>query len=377
MFFRVFLPELAYEWFRVTDMTRRTKSLTAGYTGTQSSTGHTVSANAARLLLELAVSRGASRWTLAERAGIDLVDLQDSDNRIPFASYVALMRAGQELCNDPALALHFGEAADVAQVAFSTELGGLAANFAESLAMLNRYSALTVEVDSVGDRIAVERSGGEVWIVDRRMNPNDFPELTESFFARVVSTWRRMFGAKPFVKAVHVTHAAPPYRREYDRIFQVPIVFESDRNALLVVDEAFSFPRPSPSSRQALERLGVHAELMLKRLEASKTTRARVENLLIPVLPTGEVKMSVIARKLSVSRQTLFRRLKAEGVTFEEVLDNLRHRLALDYLSENRHSMKEIAYFLGFSDPAVFSRAFKRWTGSSPRAMRNSEAAKT
>jgi hypothetical protein len=106
-------------------MTRRIKNLTAGYRDVRPSTGHTVSANAARLLLDLAVSRGASRWALAERAGIDLVDLQDSDNRIPFASYVALMRAGQELCIDPALALHFGEAVDVSQVAFSTELGGL------------------------------------------------------------------------------------------------------------------------------------------------------------------------------------------------------------------------------------------------------------
>ena len=78
----------------------------------------------------------------------------------------------------------------------------------------------------------------------------------------------------------------------------------------------------------------------------------------------------MIARKLGLSRQTLFRRLKAEGVTFEKVLDELRHNMAVHYLSEKKASVNETAYLVGFSDPAAFSRAFKRWTGSSPRMMR-------
>jgi AraC-like DNA-binding protein len=71
---------------------------------------------------------------------------------------------------------------------------------------------------------------------------------------------------------------------------------------------------------------------------------------------------------LGLSRQTLYRRLREEGVTFEELLDKLRHRLALRYLREERMSVKAASYRLGFSDPAAFSRAFKRWTGNSPRA---------
>ena len=68
-----------------------------------------------------------------------------------------------------------------------------------------------------------------------------------------------------------------------------------------------------------------------------------------------------------MSRDTLYRRLKAEGVTFEQVLDGLRHRLALDYLSARKVSVNETAYLVGFADAAAFSRAFKRWTGISPR----------
>jgi AraC-like DNA-binding protein len=80
--------------------------------------------------------------------------------------------------------------------------------------------------------------------------------------------------------------------------------------------------------------------------------------------------MDTIAGKLGMSRQTLYRNLKAEGTTFEQVLDELRHQMALNYLSGKKVSVNEAAYLVGFSDPAAFSRAFKRWTGSSPRTMR-------
>jgi len=102
-------------------------------------------------------------------------------------------------------------------------------------------------------------------------------------------------------------------------------------------------------------------------LENSESARARVESLLMPILHTGNANMALIAGKLGLSRQTLSRRLKAEDMTFERVLDELRHKLALGYLSGKKVSVNETAYLVGFSDPAAFSRAFKRWTGVGPR----------
>ena len=95
-----------------------------------------------------------------------------------------------------------------------------------------------------------------------------------------------------------------------------------------------------------------------------------MENLLIPILHIGEASMDTIAGKPVVSRQALFRKLKAEGITFEKVLDELRHKLALHYLNGKKVSVNQTAYLVGFSEPATFSRAFKRWTGSSPRMAR-------
>ena len=98
---------------------------------------------------------------------------------------------------------------------------------------------------------------------------------------------------------------------------------------------------------------------------------SEVERRLEPMLAAGGVRIDEVARALGLSRQTLYRRLKAEGVTFEAILDGLRRRLASRMLREDGLSVKETAYRLGFSDPAAFSRAFKRWTGSSPSGTRH------
>jgi AraC-like DNA-binding protein len=332
----------------------------------------TIAAGFARALVELAVSKGASREELVARSQIDPEQLQDQDNRIPLARYVALMRAGQALCCEPALALHFGEAFDMAELSIVGLLGQACETIAEAFAQLNRYERLIADVDGVaaGNRLVLSRSAGQVWLVDTRKNPNDFPELTESGFARIICASRRMPGDKHFIKAIHVTHAAPAYRAEYDRIFQMPVVFESDKNAMLMTDDTWLTVKIPQPSRYVFGVLSERAEALLKTLEGSTSTRGRVESLLIPILHTGDASIDRIAGMLALSRQTMFRKLKAEDTTFQKVLDELRHEMALNYLGGKKVSVNQTAYLVGFSDPAAFSRAFKRWTGFSPRTMR-------
>ncbi|HEY2071209.1 MAG TPA: AraC family transcriptional regulator [Rhizomicrobium sp.] len=326
-----------------------------------------LAAGFARALMELAVSKGADAATLAARSGIDPQMLQDQDNRVPFANFVALMRAGKELSGDPALALHFGEAYAMDELSIVGLIGMASETMADAFLQLNRFAKLIVEIDGAGDRLLLLRDGDKLWIVDTRGNSNDFPEMTESSFARMVCTARR-FGQSGIIKAIHVTHSAPAWRAEYDRIFQMPVVFDSDRNALLTDDSWLTLkPDPAPSSRYVFGILSERAEALLKSLEASQTTRGKAEGLLIPLLHRGDANMDEIASRLGLSRQTLFRKLKAEDTSFEKVLDELRHRLALHYLGGKKVSVNETAYLVGFSDPAAFSRAFKRWTGESPR----------
>jgi AraC-like DNA-binding protein len=328
----------------------------------------TIAASGVRALLELAVFKGASRVALAERSQLAPEDLENPDNRIPFGKYVALMRAGQALCNDPALALHFGEMVDASEISGTCAMGGVT-TIDGAFAQVNRYARLGVEVEGVGsgDRFQLRRSAGQLWIVDARGNPNDFPELTESTFARMVCSTRRGLGDTRMFKTVHFTHAAPAYVAEYERIFRVPIVFESRENGLRIDEALLSNYRIPPTSRYVTSVLKEHAETLLARLDNAQSTRDRVESLLMTLLPTGDVGVDTIARRLGLSRQTLFRRLKTEGVTFQQVLDELRHKTALRYLSGEKVSVKRTARLVGFSEPAAFSRAFKRWTGSSPR----------
>jgi AraC-like DNA-binding protein len=187
---------------------------------------------------------------VSERAGFDLRETHDPLARLPFASYVSLMRAGKELCNDSALALHFGEQVDLSEITVGCVIGGFAESGGEAFALMNRYSRLGVEA----------------------------------------------------------------------------------------------------ASSPVLSILSAHAEARLERLESARTTRARVEHILVPALHTGDVTIDATARSMGLSRQTLFRKLKAEGVTFQQVLDELRHRLALDYFGRQKGrkaTVNQAAHLMG------------------------------
>ena len=336
---------------------------------TAAASGPTVAAGMVRAWVDLAAARGVSRRALLERSQLDQHALADQDQRIPLAKLATLIRAAKELCGDPALALHFGETIDCAEYSVASMISYACETVADALAQRNRYGRLMADVECEGpDRCLLERTQGSVWLIETRKNPNELPELTEAFFARVASASHQQ-RETPFLQAAHFTHAEPAYRAEYDRIFRVPLVFGSQRNALLM-DAAWLQQRIALAPSYVFGILSAHAEALLKSLDASKTFRGRVESLLMPVLHTGDASVAMIAGKLGLSRQTLFRRLKAEGVTFERVLDELRHTLALHYLRGQRASVNETAYLVGFSDPAAFSRAFKRWTGSRPHLLR-------
>jgi len=341
-----------------------------------------IAAGYPKAFLDFAALRGADRQALIERSHLCLDDLKEQDNRIPLAHYLALIKAGVELCEEPALALLFGEAVRMQDISIVGLIGEASETTEEARRQMNRYARLMIDEDDcrISDHLELVRDEGRVWLQLTSPLFAAYPLLTESAFARCICGARELFGASqnfanwPYPKAIHFTHQEPSYRAEYDRIFGVPLFFSSHMNALLMDEEFLSIRLPHPN-HYVFGVLSERAEALLKSLEGSKTTRGRVESLLMPILHTGEASMEMIASELGVSRPTLFRRLKAEGVTFEQVLDELRHKLALHYLKSGKVSVNETAYLVGFSDPASFSRAFKRWTGASPRIMQASKVA--
>ena len=135
---------------------------------------------------------------------------------------------------------------------------------------------------------------------------------------------------------------------------------------------AFGPPRDSFEPKGAATLFAFFAQLAEAFSDGPKTQcfKKQVEDAVEPMLASGGVSIDSVARELGMSRQTLYRRLKAEGVTFEEILEAKRRSLAIRFLGIHRLSVKAAAYQLGFSDPAAFSRAFKRWTGVAPSRFR-------
>jgi AraC-like DNA-binding protein len=332
-------------------MTPRDKSMIAGCSE------RTVAASAVRALMDFALSKGCSHAQLVERSRLDLGELSDIEHRLPLATYVALMKAGKELSNDPAFALHFGESDEGMESTFACMMGVYSPTM--RLALAGGHVANS-------DRYRMTRNGDEVRIVDT--GHDDFPEGAESSYARVVCMARRVFGGTEFFKAIHFIHAEPPYRDEYDRIFQMPLVFRSDCYAV-IGDARWLDQLAAAPAQSVLEIVKVRAETQRQRLDHASSTRGRVEALLTTLLHTEDVSIDAVACKLGMGRHTLFRKLRAEGVTFTEVLNELRRTMANQYLSKQKLAVNETAYLLGFSDPAAFSRAYKRWTGHSPREL--------
>jgi AraC-like DNA-binding protein len=89
------------------------------------------------------------------------------------------------------------------------------------------------------------------------------------------------------------------------------------------------------------------------------------------LLPHGQARAEVVAKKLGMSERTLARRLAEGGATFIEILQQLKASLAIRYLEEERLPISKIAWLLGFEEVSSFSHACRRWTGKSPWQLRS------
>jgi AraC-like DNA-binding protein len=323
-------------------------------------------------LIDVATGFGAERAALLAHAAVDEAQLADQDGRLPLSQYQALMDSAKHLTGRSALPLLYGERVDMSVFSVVGLLFQACTTTAEGLEQINRYGRLVVEVDTgEGSRFQMVRSDDALWLVDTRSDPNAFPELTETTFARFIGMTGRA-GVNGIVKEIHVTHPLPEHFSEYSRLCDGPVLFDREWNAMRLDEELLVRPI-ARQPRYAFGILSQHIEALMERLDASRTVRGRVEALLMRRLHTGHLQVAGVARELGISRQTLFRKLKAEGSTYVEVLDTLRRTVSQHYLAAGKTTVQETAYLVGFSEPSAFSRAYKRWTGVSPRAVRKGQ----
>ncbi|MEV7284960.1 AraC family transcriptional regulator ligand-binding domain-containing protein [Streptomyces sp. NPDC093252] len=176
-------------------------------------------------------------------------------------------------------------------------------------------------------------------------------------------------GTREEVSPVAVTTTTlPDVMEPYTEFLGVPLRAGSTHRVVFSTDDA-TLPFLTQN-----EPLWAAFEPELRRrlgdLEESATTAERVRAALLETLPSGSTSMDTIARKLTLSRRTLQRRIEAEDTSYQQILDTTRNDLARHYLLNTELSVAEVSFLLGFSEPNSFYRAFRTWTGTTPDTVR-------
>lgn len=263
---------------------------------------------------------------------------------------------------------------EIASVTAPTHLGfsGLAVisapTLGEALTLLTRYEPLSVRSYRGQSRWIPSESKLSFYSVA--------PYNTYSRFIvdAMLALWCRVIvdcvGADA-LREVHIEFAAPDYHARYPDLFPCPVLFACDENAVVLRGNAASRPLLTHEPMLHAELVAI-CEKNLRQLDNESLFRARVQKVLGPMLSGNTPALEDVAGALGMASWTLRRKLRDEGTSFQELLDEMRRDLALAYMKDMGLSLGEVAYILGFSTPGAFQRAFKRWTGTTPGGYRRS-----
>ena len=172
---------------------------------------------------------------------------------------------------------------------------------------------------------------------------------------------------------VSLPMSSPRSAGRYEELFQCPIEFGKEPEAWVFAAADLEAPLTGsiPDIASAADEI---AERYLLSVDQGSIA-TEVRQLLIHLLPSGSVDQERVAANMHRSTSTLQRQLSAEGTSYRDILETTRKHLAQQYLRNSDYSQAEIAFMVGFSDQSNFSRAFKRWTGMSPRQYQSKAAA--
>jgi AraC-like DNA-binding protein len=260
----------------------------------------------------------------------------------------------------------------VAELDRERDLGalGAAVRHAATLgeALVHHSRLLRLFTQSVGTVLTV---GGDHTFYELQCPYPDLihPESVEHLladFVWVLDVRRSGTEARPAV--VHVRHRRPGDLTHHERVLGLEVRFEASGDGLAFGSAQLLEPRGGvdPARRAEARRL---ADQALQAHEPHETLVRRVEAVIATELTQGPPRLDLVAERLGVHPKALSRRLAAQGVGYKDLLDHVRRHLAYRHLSSPL-TLEEVAYRLGYSEAAAFTRAFRRWTGTSPGAYR-------
>jgi AraC-like DNA-binding protein len=315
-----------------------------------------------RFLVALLDGHGAASDDVLAAAGVSRADLDSPDLRMPWRELAELWRRAAQHVPEVGLVLngHFpaGQMHVITHIALRSDTVGAA--LSASCACLSHLSPM--------ERLHLQAEGETTALVYHCEHAvSEIPWLTEHYFALMRALLSRALGRALPLAAVQLRAAPGAPLASYVATFGVTPQFLAARNAVLVDTATLQWPLQTRDAylREILERViarnGVHAPLQgwVDRARASLTG-----TLLQGRTPT----IGATADALSITVSALRDRLGAEGQTFRTLLDATRRDLAREHLGRGM-SASEVAYLLGFSEPAGFQHACRRWFGVAAGAV--------
>ena len=297
--------------------------------------------------------------------GLNPEVMKRSGGRYRIDSIDSLWRKASDMIGDPCFGL---KAADLWHPSNLGALGYamLASNtLRTTLERLDRYHRVLsdevfMKLDETAEGLKLTLISSHKW--------RDIAEQNDAALALIMSICRVNYIDELAPVSVTFTHPKPSCSSRFFEYFRSPVDFESTSNSLTLpidaVDE--NLPGSNPQLAELNDQIMIE---YLAKLDQDHISQ-RVKAIIIDQLPSGNITDESVARVLHLSPRKLQRQLQSVDTTFNTLLNEIRLDLAQKYLREQKISMTEIAFLLGFSESSAFSRAFKRWMRVSPSEYR-------
>ena len=310
--------------------------------------------------------------------GLDLRQLSQSQSsdkrsdepRVSRSSFYRLCEAAVQLTGDPAFGLHWSERMDGNAWNPVSHLVAHAGTLGQAFEALARYHRLFSDWQSftldISDDLVLVRCltlPGESDQMQRFMS-----ELVLAGISKLITSFSHH--ARP--RCVCFAYPAPSYHEEYTRVFGGAERFDQSYTGL-IFDRGFMDAVSPNKDEDVHAALRTIAEQRMLRLMQRTPYALRVREHLVTNGPNRRISMTAVARGLGISVRSLRRRLEAEGTTYNTVVNESLGILAKQLIRNNSGSVQEIAFEMGFADTSSFHRAFKRWTGMTPKAYRSEQ----
>ncbi len=308
---------------------------------------------------------GLAPAAILRQAGLPARLFEQEKVLVTTEEFFALYRGIAEAGDDPAIGLKLGTEQRVERYS-PTALAALSArSFRDALQRMSRYKQLIcpekIHLLDRGEECTVRFE----WLLAHEAEP---AMLIDLCFAWVVSIGRRGTAGPLNPKRVEFQRAAA-HRDMYEAHFGCSIKFKSSQNALIFRKADMERPFLTHNAELlAIVAPQLEAELAEHLAQKSLSEQAKVA--LKRLLAGRRPGIQELAKELRMSSRTLQRRLTAQGVTFQGLLEDARRELARHYLLHSSLELNETAYLLGYEDANSFFRAFHHWEGTSPGQWR-------